>query len=289
MNRMGANPDICPNCSEKNTFNLDYCTVCGLRFQAKRVAPVGADPTSGPAKKKSIDPATLKVMKKKRTLLTAFREGRISEEKLRKGLRDLGGSEEVERALDLKRFLEEQIKNFEQMDLSGQREGYFPDHDTPQSDLPRDENGAPITDFRASAEDRDYFTKGRPFETISKAEGASLFKRVGAVGKDPRTIQARAIATSRSMTRGAQTDPIRRTVRSSGVNWDEDDDEDIEGEDWGEEEEGDDDFEIELDEGPSSDDKHVSDKGRKTSVEWLDDDDEEDWGTTRARKRRDLK
>lgn len=286
---MGVYPDICPNCSERNTFNLDYCTVCGLRFHSGRTNQKSIGPGGTPAIKKKVDPGTLKIMKRKRTLLTAFREGKISEEKLRKGLRELGGSDEVERALDLKKFLEEQIRTFEQMDLSGQRVGDFPDPDTPQSDLPRDENGAPITDFGASAEDRDYFTKGRPFEVRSKAEGASLFKRNGPVNIDPRTVQDKAMGMSRSMTKGAQTDPIRRTVRSFGVNWDEDEDEDPEGEDWGEEEEAEEDFEIELDEGPSSKSEQVSNTGKKTSVEWLDDDDEEDRGTTRARKRRDLK
>ncbi|MCU0798754.1 MAG: hypothetical protein MUC62_03675 [Candidatus Thermoplasmatota archaeon] len=286
---MGANPDICPNCSERNGFNLDYCAVCGLRFHARKAIPRSAGPGSPNASRKKVDPETLKIMKKKRTLLTAFREGRISEEKLRTGLRDLGGSEEVERALDLKKFLEEQIKTFEQMDLSGQRGGDFPDPDTPQTDLPRDENGAPITDFRASAEDRDFVTKGRPFETRSGASGASLFERSRPDGRGPRKVETVGAAAPRFMTEEAQANANRRTVRSSGVNWDEDEEEDVEEEDWGEEEEDEEDFEIDLGTVRSMDIIPEKKPSKKNTVEWLNDDEDDGWGTERARKRRDLR
>ncbi len=285
---MGANPDICPNCSERNAFNLDYCAVCGLRFHSRKAGPKNAGPGSVSHKGRKVDPAALKVMKKKRALLTAFREGRISEEKLRKGLRDLGGSEEVERALDLKKFLEEQIKTFESMDLSGQRDGDFPDPDTPQTDLPRDENGAPITDFRASAEDRDYFTKGHPFEVRSRSDGDTLFKRSGMDEGGAKSREPVREKTPRTLSGAGPSAVNRRTVRSSGVDWDEDDD--PEDEDWGEEEDEDEeDFEIDLDDERPLDKRPESKPMKRTLVDWLDDDDDEGWGKVSGRKRRDLK
>lgn len=247
---MGANPDICPNCSERNTFHLDYCTVCGLRFSSKTVPKEAGRPSPKP---RTPDGPELRKLRKKRALLTAFREGRISEEKLRKGLRGLGGGEDIERALDLKRFLEDQIKSFEGMDLSRQGDGYFPDPDEPQSDLPRDDNGAVLTDFGASAEDRDFIRKGRPFQTSPSVTGPTLFKRgsPSVPNNTPRKTE--------------RTEAVRRTVRASGIDWDEDEDEEAE---WGDDES---DFEIDLDdlveeeEGPQR-----KKKTSRTTVEWLD-------------------
>lgn len=247
---MGSNPGTCPNCSERNTFNLDYCTVCGLRFNRRDPKVEGRGAKKAPAKQR-VDNGELKRMRRKRALLTAFREGEISEERLRAGLRELGGSEDIERALDLKRFLEEQIKSFEGLDLSGQREGYFPDLDEPQSDLPRDENGAALTDFGASAEDRDFIKKGRPFQTGHVNNGSSLFRR------------GRGIHQSDSA--GVLEGSKRKVVRASGVDWDEDDEEDGDHSD----------FEIVLGAGEKKGGEPGRKKTKRTAVVWLDDDEVE--------------
>jgi hypothetical protein len=222
--------------------------------------------------------------------LTAFREGRISEERLRKGLKDLGGSEEVERALDLKKFLEEQIRSFEKMDLSSRGGGYYPDPDASQSDLPRDDNGAVLTDFGASVEDRDYFTKGRPFEVRPKAEGDPLFKREGRTTGMGSNRRGAGYPPPRIMTGAATSDTNRRTVRASGVDWDEDDDiEDEEEEGWsfdegGTEVEDDDDFEIDLDVVGPERSKGPKKKTVKSTIEWMDDD--EGWiAPSKSRKK----
>jgi hypothetical protein len=140
-------PSKCPFCGEANIHNLDYCAICGKKFVQKSV-----ENKVDPKKLSKDQKLKLKKMKKKRELTDLYKNKKITKEQYVKGMKKLGYGGQIEKALAFKKYIQEQVKAFEEMEIDPRAsEGatYY-DPNEAQTDLPRDENGNVIVDFTAA-------------------------------------------------------------------------------------------------------------------------------------------
>lgn len=264
---MSFPPKRCPHCDEPNPTGLSYCAMCGKRFIRGGTEKI----RSGPGKKELRKREKLKKKreKKKRELIILLRKKKITPSQYRKGMRKLGYHSDADKAEALKKFIHEQIKEFQNMDLRETGDGYYPDPYESGAELPRDESGRIITDFTASGSNPSESENGpRVVEFTNRSQGngplfgESLFP--GSGDNETRAEPPRHIVTESPE---PASGPRRRTARKR--------------EDWMEQEE----FEIDLEEEPwwEDDEDEWWELENEGEDGWWDDDewelelDEEDW------------
>lgn len=284
---MADYPERCPSCSEPNSTNLHYCAVCGVQF--KRNAPV---PSSNKAKDKVLSKdqkLKVKKLKKKKELVELYKSKKITTEQFTKGMAKLGYATDIEKAMEFKKYIREQIKAFEKLDVSGVNEGeYHFDPNESEAQLPRDEYGNIITDFSvnptpAVSHQVHHETYSKPKMVSSRPPpattssggplfGESLFSGPGpSRPKSPRKEIPKA-KLRRDIPTGKRT---RHRRRGMDLDWDEEEEEDLVEEEAVEEEEEEEEFEVDLD-----DEDFEGEKGWWDDEDWeLDwsEEDEDDW------------
>ncbi|MFW3145542.1 MAG: hypothetical protein ACMUIE_01875 [Thermoplasmatota archaeon] len=216
----------------------------------------------------------LKKYKKKKELVELYKKGKISQKQYITGMRKLGYSDDIEKALEFKKFIKEQIRAFEKMEVGppGSEGGYHFDPNESKAELPRDEHGNVITDFSvsprpASAESRTappmvtINPQGAPRTVMTRSEGGgpifgdSLFGRGGDGTSSSKSQKKEIPKATLVMDKPGQGGGKKRT-RLAELEWDED-----------EEEEEEEEFEIDLSDG----------EGAGESGWWDDDDWELEW------------
>ncbi|MGA1873445.1 MAG: hypothetical protein ACMUHY_07205 [Thermoplasmatota archaeon] len=139
---MSGHPVICPGCGASVKVPAGKCSSCGAVFG-------GPDKARKPLTRD--DKIRLKKLHKKKELLELYRNDMITEQQFVKGMSKLGYSTDVEKVLAFKKFIKEQIRAFEKLDVSSANEGgYHFDPNESKAELPRDEFGNVITDFSVS-------------------------------------------------------------------------------------------------------------------------------------------
>jgi hypothetical protein len=281
-------PGKCPSCNEPNRNNLNFCAVCGRRFQRKVHNP---QPTGARNKILSKEQKLkVKKLKKKKELVDLYKRKKITTEQFTKGMTKLGYSTDIEKATEFKKYIREQIKVFEKLDVSGVQEGeYHFDPNESKAQLPRDEFGNVITDFSVKptpsasnhnhhetyAEPKMVTSRPPPGATSSGSPlfGESLFANSGpSRQKTPRKEIPKA-KLKRDIPVGRRT---HHKIRGRDLDWDEDEEEEeelIEEEMTEEEEE---EFEIDLDEEDFEGEKGWWDD-EEWELDWDDEDEEEEW------------
>ncbi len=183
-------PSKCSACGQHNIHNLDYCAVCGKKFSMPE--------TREKKKLSKEDKMKLKRLKKKNELTDLYKKKKITQNQYMAGLKKLGYGDQIEKAMAFKKYIREQVKAFEEMEVDPRaKEGatYY-DPNESVTDLPRDENGNVIVDFTARSQ------KVRPTEEVPTVEygpgegggpafGKSLFGRSDSGG--PKRVRADAI------------------------------------------------------------------------------------------------
>lgn len=183
-------PSKCSACGQHNIHNLDYCAVCGKKFSMPE--------TREKKKLTKKDKIKLKRLRKKNELTDLYKKKKITQNQYMAGLKKLGYGDQIEKAMAFKKYIREQVKAFEEMEVDPRaKEGatYY-DPNESVTDLPRDENGNVIVDFTARSQ------KVRPTEEVPTVEygpgegggpafGKSLFGRSESGG--PKRVKADAI------------------------------------------------------------------------------------------------
>ncbi|MGA1822812.1 MAG: hypothetical protein ACMUIG_09815, partial [Thermoplasmatota archaeon] len=141
-------PAKCPKCGEPNNTKINYCAVCGDIFRRG----AGPDPHGKRRKMSSEMKLRLKKEKKRKELTDLFKAKKISLEQYRKGMKKLGYPTDADKAEAFKKFIRQQIKDLEKMEVApkGMEGGSHFDPYQSRSDLPRDSSGKVITDFSVS-------------------------------------------------------------------------------------------------------------------------------------------
>jgi hypothetical protein len=245
-------------------------------FQKKTPAP-----PPGKARSKALSreqKLKVKKLKKKKELVELYKKKKITTEQFTKGMSKLGYSTDIEKAMEFKKYIREQIKAFENLDVSGAQEGgHHFDPNESKAKLPRDEFGNVMTDFSVSpTKAASTHTHHETFEVTTMAStrqptasashggplfGESLFKSSGPQrSKTPREEIPKG-KLKRDIPLGRRT---QHKIRGRDLDWDED-----------EEEEEEEEFVIDLDE-----EDFEGEKGWWDDDEWeldWDEEDEEDW------------
>lgn len=255
-------PTRCPSCGEQNIHNLDYCSICGKSFTSRTSKPVRSKPRKMSPKEKKIN---AKRLKKRRELTELYKRKKISTQQYAAGLRKLGYSTNVEKALAFKNYIQDQIVAMENMQVDpNAREGdIYYDPNQANIDLPRDADGNVIVDFTVTTGEKKS-SQRKPTESMPIVDHGSLQQsrdgpRFGhsLFGNRELREEKRVVdrVRKRETPRMLKDDPVRKkgpARKRALADWDDEEDE-------GEEE---DDFSIDLEE-----------EGGKGESGWWDDDD----------------
>jgi len=280
---MAGYPAKCPSCGEANPSGLNYCARCGAVFK-RSDGPVASGRKKEPGQASREQKLKLKREKKKKELIELFRRGKITRDQFAGGMRKLGYSTDIEKALEFKKYIREQIKAFEKMDVSGAEEGgYHFDPNESKAELPRDRYGNLITDFSVSPRPAKEQSVSVPYHShYAEVVGARTTRSdaPSSSGSGPAFGESREKSAGRTPDREIPKAKLRtdRTVipaprsrhRSGDLDWDEDEEEfEI---DLGEEFEGEsgwwDDDEWELD---------WSDEDEEEWESWEEEEDDDEW------------
>ncbi len=283
-------PSRCPSCGEPNIHHLDYCAVCGIKFDPDQQVPA-----TKVERKKGLsrdDKIRLKRAKKKKELTELYKKNKITNEQYVAGMKKLGYGSNIDKAMAFKQYIREQVKAFEELkiDPNGVEGGSYYDPNESVTDLPRDEFGNVIIDFTARPSSRSV----RPTEDVPTVEygtgnaggpafGESLFgkrrheparvkKEVLKVDRiperrGPKRIRANAIWEDE------EEDDFTLDLEDSTSGWWDDEDWELE---WTEEDEEDfDEWEIDLDE-EEDEDWGLIDEESDLEVSFDEDDEDEE-------------